>query len=412
MKTEIESVCAKAKRASVQLAVTTTADKNAMLAAIADALLTRTGEILLANAQDVEQCDRPSHIIDRLRLTEERIRGIADGVHQVTRLPDPIGVQLDSWTAQSGIQIQKVRVPIGVVGIIYEARPNVTIDTAALCVKSGNAVVLRGSKDAIRSNRKLVEIARDALQAAGYDPECIQLITDTTHEGAEYFMTLNRYIDVLVPRGSARLIRSTVEHATIPVIETGVGNCHIYIHASADISMAKRILVNAKTQRPSVCNACESLLVDEALVDVLPEILRELTARGVIVHGCKRTRSVFKETVLATEEDYATEYVGLHISCKVVSGVEEAVAHIATYGTKHSEAIVAEDADAVRYFMDRVDAAAVYHNASTRFTDGFEFGFGAELGISTQKLHARGPIGLTELTSYKYLIEGDGQIRG
>lgn len=411
-KTKIDALCSNAKTAAKNLALLSAQDKNKMLEAIALALKENAKEILIANAQDVANCTKPANIIDRLTLTEARLDAMIQGVKDVIRLEDPIGEVLDSFDAEDGFHITKVRVPLGVVGIIYEARPNVTVDTAALCIKSGNAVVLRGSSDAISSNCALVRVMKAAIKSVGYDSECIQLIEDVTHEGAAYFMTKREYVNVLVPRGSASLIQSAVQNAKIPVIETGTGVCHVYIHRDADIESAKKILINAKTQRNSVCNACESVLIDRALSDRVAEILNELTNCNVLIHADKETLALKSDGVVeATEQDYYTEYLGPEISCKLVDGVEEAVARIEKYGTHHSDAIVTKNAQVAEYFLNHVDSAAVYHNASTRFTDGFVFGFGAELGISTQKIHARGPIGLRELTLYKYRIQGNGEIR-
>jgi glutamate-5-semialdehyde dehydrogenase len=408
----IFELCKNAKTASYEIATLDRAKKDAVLAVLADAILANTAEIMAANKLDVlAATDKPPQFVDRLTLTEKRIKDIADGVRAVIALDDPVGEVLSEWTTDKGLRIVKKTVPLGVIGIIYEARPNVTVDTAALCLKSGNAVVLRGSKDAINSNIKLVKVIKDVLKKSGLNASAVQLVEDTTREGAKIFMTCNKYVDVLVPRGSASLIQTTVENSTIPVIETGAGNCHVYIEKTADIEQAKKVLLNAKTSRTSVCNSCESLLIDSALIDKVPEILNALAESGVEIRGCERVLKVFKNAKAASEDDYFEEFLSLIISVKIVDTLTEAVAHINKYGTKHSEAILSTSETAIKAFTDGVDAAAVYVNASTRFTDGFEFGFGAELGISTQKLHARGPLGLRELTSYKYIVTGEGHIR-
>lgn len=409
----VAETCLKAKEHVPSIAFASEADMNAMLSASAAALRARAGEIIAENAEEVAACTRGAQFADRLMLDEERIDGIAAGLEKLIGLPCPVGEVLEERTLYNGLQLRRVRVPFGVIGIIYEARPNVTADAVGLAIKSGNAVVLRGSKDAIRSNRAIVRVMKDAVRDAGFDPEFIQLIEDTTREGAAQFMKMNGVVDVLIPRGSAGLIRSAVENATVPVIETGTGNCHVYFEKTADIGKALPILINAKTQRTSVCNACESLLIDEPFARVhLSGIVSALRGKGVEIVACEKCRALMPDLAPATEEDYAAEFLALKISVKIVSGVEEAISHINRYGTHHSDAIVTEDAAAAEKFLNEVDSAAVYVNASTRFTDGFEFGLGAEMGISTQKLHARGPMGLRELTSYKYQIRGEGQIRG
>ena len=389
-------------------------EKDAMLGIIADCMFTGAEEILAANAADLRaNSDKPQHLLDRLMLDEKRLAGIAEGIRKLIDLPDPVGEISAEWTVPSGLRIQRVRVPLGVIGIIYEARPNVTADAVSLCLKTGNAVVLRGGSDAIESNRAMVRVIKNALTNAGYNAEFIQFIDDTTHAGAEELMRCREYVDVLIPRGSARLIQTVVEKSSVPVIETGAGNCHAYIESSADINMAVRIIVNGKTQRPSVCNALESVLVDRAVAaKALPPVLDALAARGVEVRGCDETRAIWPAALPATEDDFYREYHGLVISVKVVGGVEEAIAHINKYGTHHSEVIITSDDLKAEKFLNEVDSAAVYVNASTRFTDGFEFGFGAEMGISTQKLHARGPLGLVQLTGEKYKVYGSGQVRG
>ncbi len=409
----VNECCRLAYEASGYIAGLDTAAKNDMLRIVADCMVSRADEILAANAADLAaNADKPKHLLDRLMLDEKRLEGIAEGVRKLIALPDPVGEIIAEWTVPSGLRIRKVRVPLGVIGIIYEARPNVTADAISLCLKTGNSVVLRGGSDAIRSNRAIVSVIKAALTEAGYNAGCIQFIDDTTHAGAEALMCCREYVSVLIPRGSAQLINTVVEKSSVPVIETGAGNCHAYIEATADIPMAVNIIVNGKTQRPSVCNALESVLVDRAIAaEALPPVLGALTERGVEIRGCEETRKIFPAALPATEDDYYREYHGLVISVKAVSGVDEAVAHINKYGTRHSEVIITGSEAAAEKFLKGVDSAAVYVNASTRFTDGFEFGFGAEMGISTQKLHARGPLGLPQLTSEKYEIFGQGQIR-
>ena len=408
----ISETCRVAKEHAGAAAYSTEAQKNRMLTLAADALLARQNEILAANAEDLERFTREDSLRDRLVLTEGRIAGIAEGLRQLTALPCPVGEVIEEHTTANGLDIARVRVPFGVVGIIYEARPNVTADAIGLCLKSGNAVVLRGSKDAYSSNAAIVRVMKDAIASGGFDPDFIQLLEDCTREGAREFMRQKAYLDVLIPRGSASLIQSTLENATVPVIETGTGNCHVYVEKSADLEMAKRILFNAKTQRISVCNACESLVVDEAFAKAhLADLLAPLLEKGVDIVGDERARSLVPAVKPAAEEDFYTEYLAMKISVKIVKDVEEAIAFINEHSTHHSECIVTEEKGAAEKFLREIDSACVYHNASTRFTDGFEFGFGAEMGISTQKLHARGPMGLRELTSYKFLIRGSGQVR-
>lgn len=410
---QVRMLAEQAKRASEILGTLNEEQKNAALEKMAQALLEHTQEILAANAQDLEaarQKGTSQAMLDRLALTEERIAGMAEGIRKVIALPDPIGEVLEEWTAQSGIRIEKRRVPFGVVGIIYEARPNVTSDAAALCIKTGNAALLKGGSDALGSNLAIAGVLKDALRAAGLPGEAIGMIADPSREAANEMMRMNGLVDVLIPRGGAGLIASVVKNATVPVIETGVGNCHVYVDESADLQMAERITINAKTSRPSVCNAIENLLVHEGVADVfLPKIFAALKEKGVEIRGdefCQRYGAL-----PASEEDYSTEFLDYIIAIKVVKDVQEAVRHINRYGTRHSECIVTNDPANADYFTGHVDAAAVYVNASTRFTDGEEFGFGAEIGISTQKLHARGPMGPRELTSYKYIVRGAGQIR-
>ncbi len=386
-------------------------EKNTMLARAADALVARSEEILAANGEDLARFTREDWLRDRLMLSKARIEGIAEGLRQLIALPCPVGEVIERHTTAGGLDIARVRVPFGVVGIIYEARPNVTADAVGLCLKSGNAVVLRGSKDAYFSNAAIVRVIKDAIRACGFDPEFIQLIDDCSREGAREFMR-QRTLDVLIPRGSASLIQSTLENAAVPVIETGTGNCHVYVEASADPEMARRILDNAKTQRISVCNACESLVVDRAFAAAhLSDLLQPLEEKGVELVGDKEACALAPAVKPASEEDYFTEFLAMKLSVKIVGGAEEAIAWINEHSTHHSEAIVTRDDAAAEKFLKEVDSACVYVNASTRFTDGFEFGFGAEMGISTQKLHARGPMGLRELTSYKFVVRGSGQIR-
>ncbi len=405
--------CVLAKQAAPYLLSLTTAQKNEMLSHIAKALVSRADEIISANKIDLEtNAEKPKHILDRLMLNETRIAGMSEGLLKLIELDDPVGEVVDDYQNYAQLNIKKVRVPFGVIGIIYEARPNVTVDAIGLCLKTSNAVVLRGSRDAIESNKKLVAIIQETLENNGFKSDFIQLVLDLSHESSFAMMTARGLIDVLIPRGSARLIQAVVENSTVPVIETGTGNCHAYVHESADKDMAIKLIHNGKLRRLSVCNATESILIDESVYKkFLPDIIADLTKNGVTVYGCEKTCSVCDGVTPATDEDYATEYLGLAISCKVVKDYKEAVEHINKYGSSHSDTIIAKDESAVAYFQRYVDSAAVYHNVSTAFTDGFEFGLGAEMGISTQKLHARGPLGLRELTSTKYVISGNGQTR-
>ena len=405
--------CKLAKSAVPYLSALTTEDKNDMLRIASEALIDQADFILAQNKADLENNqEKPKHILDRLALNTDRIKGMSDGLVKLIELPDPVGEVVEQWTNHAGLLLKKVRVPFGVIGIIYEARPNVTADAIGLCMKTSNAVALRGSKDAINSNKAIVKVITDALMRNGYKSDFIQLVEDLSHESSQELMTARGLIDVLIPRGSAKLINAVVTKSTVPVIETGTGNCHAYIHSSADPAMAETIILNGKLRRPSVCNALESLLVDEDVAEkILPRVLTSLRKNGVEIRGCEKTCRIFPDCVKATEEDYYTEYLDLIISCKVVKDYHEAIAHINKYGSGHSEPIISSDAAAEAEFMKFVDSAAVYHNASTAFTDGFEFGLGAEMGISTQKLHARGPLGLKELTSTKYCIYGNGQIR-
>ena len=409
----------RARTASTVLAPATRATKDAAILAIADALDARADEVVAANTADVERAvaaGMAPGLVDRLTLTLERLAAIAEALRDVAKLPDPVGEVIRGYTLPNGLDVRQIRVPMGVVGIIYEARPNVTVDAAGLGLKSGNAVLLRGSSSAHDSNAALVAVMQDALEASGLPRDCIQLVPGNTHEAAKHLMNARGLVDVLIPRGGAGLIRSVVEESTVPVIETGVGNCHIYIDAAADIDKAVPLLVNAKTQRVSVCNAAETFLVHAGIADeFLPRALAALKESGVTVHGDARMRPYAERSgvgfVDATDEDWAAEYYSLDIAAGVVDSLNDAVRHIRRWSTGHTEAIVTENQSAARAFVAQVDAAAVMVNASTRFTDGGEFGFGAEIGISTQKLHARGPMGLTELTSTKYVVTGDGHIR-
>ena len=414
--TDILELGKRAQAAAPAIAAAAPAVKNAALAAIADALIARTGEIVKKNQEDIEQAvtnGMSQSMIDRLLLNPQRIVAIAASVRTLIDMDDIVGSVEHGTIRPNGLQILKTRVPLGVIGIIFESRPNVTVDAATLCLKAGNAVILRGGKEALCSNAHLVTVMREAVESAGLPADVVQFVDDTSHETAEKMMRMNPYLDVLIPRGGAGLIRAVVEHASVPVIQTGTGNCHVYVDDSADLEMAVNIVDNGKTQRPSVCNAVESLLVHKDIArEALPLIKAKLDQHKVVMHGCQTTRSILGPDVqLATEEDYAKEYLSYDISVKVVDSIDEAIAHISRYGTKHSEAIVTRSLEHARKFQTQVDAAAVYVNASTRFTDGGEFGMGAEIGISTQKLHARGPMGLHELTTVKYLINGEGQIR-
>ena len=414
--TQLELQGKNAKKAALRLMTAGTNEKNRALLMIADALEKNAGRILAANEDDLaaaRESGMSEAMQDRLCLTEERIRGIADGVRSVAALPDPIG-RAESVTRPNGLIITKRTVPLGVIAIIYEARPNVTADAAALCLKSGNAVILRGGKEAFRSNTEIVSLMRDAVETAGLPADAVNIVADTSRESARELMGLAEYVDLLIPRGGAGLIRSVVENARVPVIETGVGNCHVYVEKSADLAMAAEILYNAKCSRPSVCNAAESLLVDLEIAETfLPMAKARLDEKQVELRGCEETRRILGPTVVpASEEDYFTEYDDYILSIKVVSGPDEAIEHINVHGTGHSEAIITNDYALSQRFLNEIDAAAVYVNASTRFTDGGEFGLGAEIGISTQKMHARGPMGLEHLTSYKYTIFGNGQVRG
>ncbi len=404
-----------AKQAEVSLATASTELKNSALGLMAQELTAAMSEILLANAEDMKNA-RANGIsqvmLDRLLLTEDRVRSMAKGITDIISLSDPIGVTLSEIKRPNGMTVSKVTVPLGVVAVIYEARPNVTSDAAALCLKAGNAVILRGGKEAINSSKAIVKALRAGLKKSGLDENCISLVTDTTRDSANELMKMNEYVDVLIPRGGAGLIRSCVENSTVPVIETGTGNCHIYVDKDADIRMAADIIYNAKTSRPSVCNAAESIVIHKDIVNkALPVIKKRLDEKNVELRGDEAARNAAEGILPATEDDWGKEYLDYIMSVKTVSSLDEAIEHISKYSTGHSECIVTENEETAKDFLSRVDSAAVYHNVSTRFTDGGEFGFGAEIGISTQKLHARGPLGLPQLTSFKYIICGNGQTR-
>jgi glutamate-5-semialdehyde dehydrogenase len=409
-----ETVAGHAREAAYELAVATRAAKDAALHAMADALVAASADVLEANARDVAAAceqDTAEALVDRLRLDETRVAGMADGLRGVAGLPDPVGEVVRGSSLANGLQLRQVRVPFGVVGIIYEARPNVTADAAGICLKAGNAVLLRGSSSARRSNEAIVSVLRRAVASTGLPADAVAMVPGEGHDSAKALMRARGLVDVLIPRGGAGLIRSVVEESTVPVIETGVGNCHVYVDRAADLDRALAIVLNAKTQRPSVCNAAESLLVHADIADeFLPRVVSALQDAGVTIHG-DPAFTAYDGVVTATEEDHGREYLGLEISAAVVPDLDAALAHIRRFSTGHTEAIVTRDQQAARRFVAEVDAAAVVVNASTRFTDGGEFGFGAEIGISTQKLHARGPMGLPEMTSTKYVVTGDGQVR-
>ena len=415
--TAMEQMGQKARQAARELNAVSGTQKNAALEAMASSLEEQTGAVLEANERDITRARAAGMIdsmIDRLRLTKERVAGMAAGIRSIRALTDPVGEVMEGRRLENGLEVRKVRVPMGVIGIIYEARPNVTSDAAALCLKAGSAVILRGGKEAIESNRAVARALRAGLEAAGLQPDTVQLVEDTSRETATAMMKMNGYIDLLIPRGGAGLIRSVVENATVPVIQTGVGNCHIYVDESADADMAQAIVVNAKASRPSVCNAAETLLIHSgAAPALLPPLAAALREKGVRLRCCGRAAALLPGVPVepAEEADWATEYLDYILAVRVVDSLEEAMDHIARYGTGHSECIVTENYEHAQRFTREVDAAAVYVNASTRFTDGGEFGMGAEIGISTQKLHARGPMGLRELTTVKYIVNGSGQIR-
>ncbi len=415
IKKEIELIAAQAKAAAGKLAAAPTDLKNKALLAMADALVKEQKRILKENDKDMAAARKngtSQAMLDRLLLTDARIDSMAVGLRQVAALPDPVGEVISGHQAPNGLRINKLRVPLGVIGIIYEARPNVTADAAGLCLKTGNAVILRGGSEAIRSNLAIAGVLANAAETAGLPKHSVQLLETTDRQAVDILLRLNDFIDVIIPRGGAGLIKKVVENSSVPVIETGVGVCHTFVDESANLAMASDIAFNAKVSRPAVCNAMETLLVHEKVAeDFLPGMLKRLQEAEVEIFGCGKTCSLYGEAKAATEEDWACEYADLKLAVKVVGSLPEALAHIERYGSRHSEAIVTENYSNSQQFLQKVDAAAVYVNASTRFTDGFEFGFGAEIGISTQKLHARGPMGLPELTSVKYVISGNGQIR-
>jgi len=404
-----------AKSAAVSLAKTTTEEKNRALLLIADALIKNSEYILAENKKDTDAAvekGTSASMIDRLTLTRARIEDIAEGVRQVADLPDPVGEEIENFTRPNGLTIRKVRVPLGVIGMIYEARPNVTVDAAVLALKAGSAVLLRGSGSALNSNTAIVEVMRGALRQTTIPETAIALVGGVSHDVVDEMMSLRGYIDLMIPRGGAGLIRRVVDGCRVPVLETGVGNCHIYVDSAADGDMAEKILINAKTQRPAVCNAAETLLIHKDHEDLAIRLCDALKRAGVTVHGCPEICKIFPEAVPAVEKDYTDEFLSLDMTVKMVADEDEAIEHIRRYGTGHTEAIITSDKDAAKRFTVEVDASSVNVNASTRFTDGFQFGFGAEIGISTQKMHARGPLGLREITSYKFIVEGDGHVRG
>lgn len=411
----INDIGMKAKKASRKLALLSTLEKNNILQKAADILEKNAGYIIEQNKIDIknaEDAGMKTTLIDRLSLNESRIKGMAQGMRDVAKLDDPVGSVDSMWKRPNGLQIGQKRVPLGVIGIIYEARPNVTSDAASLCIKSGNSVILRGGKEAINSNKAVVKMIKEALRESGIDENSVQLVEDTSRESANEMMRLDKYIDVLIPRGGAGLIQAVKKNSTVPVIETGVGNCHIYVDKDADFDMACDIVINAKCSRPSVCNAAESLLIHKDIADkFVPMICSKLRDNNVEIRGCSKVQSLFNDVVPADEEDWGKEYLDYIMSVKVIDSIEEAIDHIDKYSTNHSEAIVTNNYNNAQKFLNEVDSAAVYVNASTRFTDGGEMGFGAEIGISTQKLHARGPMGLKQLTTIKYIVYGDGQIR-
>jgi glutamate-5-semialdehyde dehydrogenase len=408
----VQEMARRARAAQPALGNAAAAVRNQALRAIAGALESRAEQILAANGADVAAAAHlPGPMVARLRLDDAKLAGVIAGVRAVADLPDVLGEAMAAWERPNGLYIQRIRVPLGVVGIIYEARPNVTVDAAVLCLKAGNAVLLKGGREAARTNQVLGEVIRQGLAEAGLPPDLVQVLPPT-REAAQRLMLATGLVDVLIPRGGAGLIQAVVAESRVPVIETGAGVCHVYVHRAADLTMARRIVLNAKCSNPAVCNAAETLLVDREVAPAfLPEVGARLREAGVEIRGCAETRRYLPWAAEATEADWATEYNDLILSVRVVGGLDEALAHIACYGTRHSEAIVTADEAVAGRFLREVDAAAVYHNASTRFTDGGEFGFGAEIGISTQKLHARGPMGLAELTSYKYVVIGQGQVR-
>ena len=412
----LEQLCKQAASVKYQVQKLSEAEKNSILLQAASELTAQSNYILTENEKDIKngiEKGMPEGLLDRLKLTKERIEGIAEGLKQISELPDPIGEIMEQFERPNGLYIEKCRVPMGVIGIIYEARPNVTVDAFGLCFKTGNVVILKGGSDALYSNKALVEVLQSVLSKNNVPVEALSLITDTDRETATAFMKMDQYVNLLIPRGGAGLIKSVVQNSTIPVIETGTGNCHIYVDEEADLNMAVSIIFNAKTQRIGVCNACESLVIHEKVAQtLLPMLSKKLKEKNVAFHADSVSAPYIEGAIPATEEDFGKEYLDYILSVKTVSDVDEAIAHINHYNTGHSEAIITNNKNTADKFLREVDAACVYVNASTRFTDGFEFGFGAEIGISTQMLHARGPMGLKELTSYKYYIRGNGQIRG
>ena len=412
----LEQLCKQAASVKYQVQKLSEAEKNSILLQAANELTAQSNYILIENEKDIKngiEKGMPEGLLDRLKLTKERIEGIAEGLKQISELPDPIGEIIEQFERPNGLYIEKCRVPMGVIGIIYEARPNVTVDAFGLCFKTGNVVILKGGSDALYSNKALVEVLQSVLSKNNVPVEALSLITDTDRETATAFMKMDQYVNLLIPRGGAGLIKSVVQNSTIPVIETGTGNCHIYVDEEADLNMAVSIIFNAKTQRIGVCNACESLVIHEKVAQtLLPMLSKKLKEKNVAFHADSVSAPYIEGAIPATEEDFGKEYLDYILSVKTVSDVDEAIAHINHYNTGHSEAIITNNKNTADKFLREVDAACVYVNASTRFTDGFEFGFGAEIGISTQMLHARGPMGLKELTSYKYYIRGNGQIRG
>lgn len=414
-KTNVESQAIKAKKAAKTLSVLTTEEKNEALNILADALETEYETILKANEEDLQKGREKGYTeayLDRLALTKNRVYNFANGLREVAKLNDPIGDILSSWTLDNGLEVETVRVPLGVIGMIYEARPNVTVDATGLALKSGNAIVLKGGSSAISSNKAIVEVMHKALEKTKIPKDSVQFIASTDREATQQLFTMKEHIDVLIPRGGGSLINAVVNNATVPVLETGVGNCHIYIDAEADVEKALTILVNAKTDRPAVCNAAETLIVDlQWLKKNKDALIKTFKEHGISVHGDQTAVKLIPEAKIADENDWANEYLSLDIAVKTVNSVDEAIDHIESYGTKHSEAIITENKGTAKKFMNLVDAAALYHNASTRFTDGSALGFGAEIGISTQKLHARGPMGLPALTTIKYMMTGNGQVR-
>jgi len=414
--TEIEQICIRARAAAAKLATIGTAVKDDALLKMAEFFEDGAASIFEANGRDLAAAQASGlsgPMLKRLELTDKKLAQMADGVRQIAALRDPVGETIEGYLRPNGMEVRKVRVPIGVIGIIYESRPNVTADAAALCLKSGNAVILRGGSEAINTNLAIAALIKKAVAAAGAPEHAVQIIETTDRAAATELMKMKAYVDCLIPRGGKGLIQTVVENSTIPVIEHGDGNCHVYVDADADLATAEEIVFNAKVQNPSVCNAAETLLVSEQIAsEFLPKICKRLLGAGVELRGCGKTRAICPEAREAVESDWETEYLDLVLAVKVVSGVDEAVSHIARYGSGHSEAIVTQDISAARRFVGEVDAAAVFVNVSTRFTDGYEFGKGAEMGISTQKLHARGPMGLEEMTTYKYVVTGNGQLRG